>query len=347
VRYEAVTPTEEVEVRTRIIAVIIAGAALALSVTGVAEAAAPVVVTGSATHISGGSAILHGSVNPGGVDTDYTFSYGVTASYGSATAARSAGSGEKKVSVAETVTGLQPGTTYHFRISGVSAAGSVSGADVTFTTAGNPPSAVWTGPATAVGKQKADVTGAINPNGAATTWYVQYGTSENYTVQTFPQSIVAGSVAVPVTTPLSGLAPATLFHYRIVALHGSVASFGADGTFFTRPTTAANPGLRARTTPGRDARSPYAFTTSGSLRGGHFIPASDRCTGTVDVRFYNGRRKLGSGVANVGANCSFTVNTRFRHSHGRGRVGVRVVVAYAGNGYLAAGSTTDHVTVGR
>ena len=333
--------------RTRIIAVIIAGAALALSVTGVAEAAAPVVVTGSATHIANSSAVLHGTVNPGGVDTDYTFSYGPTASYGSTTAARSAGSGNKKVAVAETITGLQPGTTYHFRISGVSAAGSVSGADVTFTTTGNPPSAVWTGPATAVGTEKADVTGAINPNGAATTWYVQYGTTMNYGVQTYPQSIVAGSVAVPVTTPLSGLAPATLFHYRIVALHGSVASFGADGTFFTRPLHAVKPGLTAHTRPGADRRSPYVFTTRGSLRGGHFIPAADRCTGTVDVRFYNGRRKLGSGVANLGANCSFSVKTSFRHSRGRGPVRVRVAVAYAGNGYLAASSTTDHVTVGR
>lgn len=333
--------------RTRIIAVIIAGAALALSVTGVAEAAAPAVVTGHATHVGGTTAVLHGSVNPGGVDTDYTFSYGLTASYGTTTAARSAGSGSKKVAVAEKVTGLQPGTTYHFRISGVSAAGSVSGADVTFTTAGNPPSAVWTGPATGVGAERAGITGAVNPNGAATTWYVQYGLGTAYGLQTYPQTIVAGSVAVPVSTTLAGLAPATLFHYRIVAFHGAVASYGADGTFFTRPLHAPKAGLHARTTPGRDARSPYRFTTRGSLRGGHFIPAADRCTGTVDVRFYNGRRRLGSGVANVASNCTFSVSTRFRHSHARGRVGLRVVVAFAGNGYLASSSTIDHVTVGR
>jgi len=334
-------------VRTRIIAVIIAGAALALSVTGVAEAAAPVVITGNATHIGGTTAVLHGSVNPGGVDTDYTFSYGLTADYGTTTTVRSAGAGNKKVTVAQKITGLQPGTVYHFRISGVSAAGSVSGADVTFTTAGNPPSAVWTGPATSVGISKANVTGAINPNGAATTWYVQYGTTTDYGVQTYPATIVAGSVAVPVSTPLAGLTPGTLFHYRIVALHGAIASYGADGTFFTRPVHAARPGLHAHTTPGRDARSPYRFTTRGSLGGGHYIPAADRCTGTVDVRFYNGRHKLGSGVANVAANCSFSVHTRFRHSHGKGRVPVRVVVAYAGNGYLAASTTTDHVMVGR
>jgi hypothetical protein len=334
-------------VRTRIIAVLIAGAALALSVTGVAEAATPAVVTGNATQITGSSAVLHGAVNPGGIDTDYTFSYGLTPSYTSTTAARSAGSGNKKVAVAEKITGLQPGTTYHFRIAGVSAGGSATGADVAFTTAGSPPSAVFTGPPTGVSAEKAGVTGAINPNGAATNWYVQYGLTTSYGVQTDLQSIVAGSVAVPVGATLTGLAPATLFHYRIVAFHGTVASFGADETFFTQPLHAAKAGLRAHTTPGRDPRSPYTFTTRGSLSGGHFIPAANRCTGTVDVRFYNGRHKLGSSVANVGADCSFSVQTRFRHSHGRGRVGVRVVVAYAGNGYLAGSSTTDHVMVGR
>ncbi|HEY3772760.1 MAG TPA: fibronectin type III domain-containing protein [Solirubrobacteraceae bacterium] len=333
--------------RTRIIAVIIAGAALALSVTGVAEAATPVVVTGHVGRITSTSAVLHGTVNPGGVDTDYTFNYGVTTSYGTATAARSAGTGTKQVAVAEKITGLLPGTTYHFQLTAVSAAGSAVGADVTFTTGGSPPSIVTTGAAVSVGTEKAGVTGTIVPNDASTTWYVQYGLTTAYGVQTYPQTLVAGSVPDPVGATLTGLAPSTLFHYRIVAFHGAVTSFGADGTFFTRPLHPPKPGLHARTSPGRDRRAPYTFTTSGSLRGGHFIPAGDRCTGTVDVRFYNGRHRLASGVADVGANCSFTVHTRFRHSHGKGRVPVRVVVAYAGNGYLAASTTTDHVTVGR
>ena len=331
----------------RIIAGLVTGAATALSVTGVAQAAAPKVVTDHATHIADTSAVLRGTINPGGVDTDYTFNYGLTPSYGTATGARSAGSGRRKVTVTERVTGLEPGTTYHFQVTALSAAGSAAGTDVTFRTAGNPPSSVYTGAAADVGAEKASVTGAINPNGAATSWYVQYGTTTGYGVQTYPQSLIAGSLADAVGAKLSGLAPATLFHYRFVAFHGTVASYGADATFFTRPLHPPKAGLHARTTPSRDTRSPFEFVTRGSLRGGHYIPATDRCTGTVAVRFYNGRRRLGAGVANVGANCAFSVRTRFRHSHGSGRVAVRVVVAYAGNGYLARSQTIDHVTVGR
>jgi hypothetical protein len=146
---------------------------------------------------------------------------------------------------------------------------------------------------------------------------------------------------------LTGLAPATLFHYRIVAFHGSVVSYGADATFFTRPLHPSKPGLHARTSPSGDTRAPYTFTTRGSLSGGRSIPSAERCTGTVDVRFYNGRRRLATSVADVAPNCSFSVQTKFRHSRGKGRVAVHVAVAYAGNGYLAAGSATDHVTVGR
>lgn len=334
--------------RTRIIGVIAAVAAVTLSLTGVARAAAaPTATTGQAAHVTTTTAVLRGTIDPRGVDTDYTFNYGVTPSYGAATAARSAGSGRRKVAVAVRIGGLEPGTTYHFQITAVSAAGSATGADVTFKTKGNPPSTVTTGGAVAVGTEKAGVTGTIDPNGAPTTWYVQYGLTTAYGVQTYPQTLAAGSVPDPVGATLSGLAPAKLFHYRIVAFHGSVASYGADGTFFTRPLHPPRPGLHARTGPSRDAHSPYRFTTRGSLRGGRYIPASYRCTGTVDVRYFNGRHRLATAVADVGANCRFTARASFRHTHGHGRVRLRVLVRYAGNGYLRGSSTVDHVTAGR
>jgi hypothetical protein len=332
----------------RIIAGLAAGAATALSVAGVAHAATtPTVVTEHATRITHTSAVLQGTVRPGGANTDYVFNYGVTPSYGATTPPRSAGSGTRKVAVAERITGLEPGTVYHFQISAVSAAGSATGADVTFRTGGSPPSVVTTGAPVGVGAEKAGVTGTVNPNGAPTTWYVQYGLTTAYGVQTAPQTLAAGSVPDPVGATLTGLAPARLFHYRIVALHGSLASVGADGTFFTRPLHPPKPGLHAYTSPRRDARSPYRFTTRGVLRGGRFIPAAYRCTGTVDVRVYHGRRRLASNVTDVAANCRFSVRTSFRRSHGRGRVPIRIVVDYAGNGYLAGSTTTDHVTVGR
>ena len=332
----------------RIIGVLAGTVAIGLSVSGVAAASAtPTVHTGGAKRVTTTTAVVHGVVNPHGVTTDYTFNYGPTASYGLATVARSAGSGSKAVGVTDRLIGLSPGTVYHYQITAVSAAGAATGADGTFKTAGNPPSTVQTGPADAVYKEQATLTGAIDPNGVQTTWVVQYGTTTAYGLQTFPQVLPAGSAAVPVGLTVKGLAPAKLFHYRIVAYHGATATYGADATFFTQPVHPPSAGLRTKTSPGSDGKAPFTFTTTGSLRGGHYIPAAQRCSGTVGIRYYNGSRQLAYVVADVGTDCRFSGHVAFNKTGGHGRAHLRVTVSYRGNGYLAAQHKTDHVMVGR
>ena len=71
------------------------------------------------------------------------------------------------------------------------------GADRTFTTTGHPPAAVVTGAAVNVGKTVATPTGVINPEGAATTWVVQYGLTPAYGIAELRQTLVG------VTSPLS------------------------------------------------------------------------------------------------------------------------------------------------
>jgi hypothetical protein len=331
----------------RIIGALVGTAVIALSISGVAQAAAtPTVRTGGVTKITTTTAVLHGTVNAHGVSTDFTFNYGPTPSYGSVSLAASAGTGIHAVSVKERITGLQPGTIYHYQIAGVSAAGASTGADGTFTTAGHPPSAVTTGPPDAVYKEQATLTGSIDPNGVATTWAIQYGTTTAYGLQTFPQVLAAGTAAVPVAVTIKGIAPATLFHYRLVAYHGATVTYGADATFFTQPDHPPAAVLTTKTTPGSDSRAPYTFTTSGSLGGGTFIPAGQRCNGTVGIRYYNGSHQLAYVVADVGANCRFFGQVSFGKTDGHGKVPLRVTVSYRGNGYLAAQHKTDHVTVG-
>jgi hypothetical protein len=80
------------------------------------------------------SATLHGYVNPHGQPTNYVFEYGKTRSYGSQTPLSVAGSGTSTVTVTQTVTGLQPLSTYHYRILATSATGAAVGGDRTFTT---------------------------------------------------------------------------------------------------------------------------------------------------------------------------------------------------------------------
>jgi hypothetical protein len=331
--------TLQVLVLSMVVSGAIVGSALA--------ATSPAASTGPATKIGQANAVLNGTINPNGHATEYAFSYGPTTAYGATTTLRTVKAGIKAVAVSRTITGLTPGTTYHYRISASSAGGVGSGADRTFTTAGHPPASVITGGPVSVGKTVATPTGVINPEGEATTWTIQYGLTAAYGFQNFAGTLPALTTPLTVSAQLSGLAPATLFHYRIVAYHGSnVVSAGADATFFTEPLRRPKPRLTAHTSPGRDRRSPYAFTTSGSLGGAGFIPAAQRCTGNVGVRFYNGRRQLAFVVAPVQPNCGFSVGASFRKLHSRGPVRLRVTVDYRGNGYIAPVNKVDHVKAG-
>jgi plastocyanin len=104
-----------------------------ITVTG---PAAPVVSTGSATEVGDTEATLNGTVNPSEQETSYFFEYGTTTSYGLKTTEASAGSGASPAAKSAPVTGLTPGTTYHFRLVANNATGTSHGLDRTFRTTG-------------------------------------------------------------------------------------------------------------------------------------------------------------------------------------------------------------------
>jgi plastocyanin len=99
----------------------------------------PVATTGQATEIGETSAKLGGTVNPQGQATKYFFNYGTTTGYGQKTAEISAGSGSGNVSASQQLTGLSPGTTYHFQLVAKNAGGETRGLDGSFTTESTPP----------------------------------------------------------------------------------------------------------------------------------------------------------------------------------------------------------------
>ncbi len=84
-------------------------------------------------------ATLRGKVNPFGLQTHYYFEYGLTAEYGSRAPVGGigavAGQGYLLQGVAHGISGLQPGTTYHYRLIAESSAGRTVGEDRAFTTA--------------------------------------------------------------------------------------------------------------------------------------------------------------------------------------------------------------------
>lgn len=82
------------------------------------------------------SATLGGGITPNGLFTTYQFEYGTTIGYGSKAPAspKSIGAGANPVEVSEKIEGLQPGTTYHFRLVASNAEGTTASTDQTFTT---------------------------------------------------------------------------------------------------------------------------------------------------------------------------------------------------------------------
>jgi hypothetical protein len=104
--------------------------------------------------------------------------------------------------VSADLTGLASSTTYHYRVVAVSSAGTIDGADQTFTT--TTPPAVTTRSASRVSHSSAGVTGVVNPEGQATTYYFRYGTTTAYGLQTSPTSVGSGSSPVGVGPRCTG-----------------------------------------------------------------------------------------------------------------------------------------------
>jgi hypothetical protein len=94
----------------------------------------PFVYTGTFPEVGTASATLKGGVNSHGTETSYSFQYGLTTTYGAQTPPAPAGNGTVEVKVSQAITGLQPASTYHYRLVATSAAGTTNGQDVAFTT---------------------------------------------------------------------------------------------------------------------------------------------------------------------------------------------------------------------
>src|SRR5437667_9468436 len=71
-----------------------------------------------------------------------------------------------------------------------------------------------TGPVTTFSETSATVSGTVNPNGQATTWHVDYGTSPSYGSSTGSFGAGSGTASTSVSTMISGLTPGTTYHYR-------------------------------------------------------------------------------------------------------------------------------------
>jgi hypothetical protein len=213
------------------------------------ETVAPHIGTPSLIAATPSSAVLFSELNPENAATEYHFEYAqskqalavcapAAKEHGGCPGVQSTPVEKSSVYVSigakAEITGLQPGTTYHYRLfaedeSRIKAGERLhtTGPEASFTTEPTPLPSAHTGTYTAVTPTGATITGAVNPDGTPAEYAfelgVYNGTSTQYTIV---YSAEAGSGTSPVeeSLPLTGLQPGTTYAYRIAVSSGYIAN---------------------------------------------------------------------------------------------------------------------------
>jgi len=208
--------------------------ALGIRVAPVRVGGAPTATTGSPSNLQPFQATVGGVVNANQVQTRFQFEYGLDTSYGNVSppSPGEAGHGAGSAPVSTTITGLQPGTVYHYRLRASSAAGVSYGSDGTFKTP-LPPPVAKTGTAKEGTETGATLTGTVEQlyGETGTTYWFRYGHTTAYGSESSHQVVVANPSPKPVSTVLTGLETGTTYHYRLVASNEWGTTEGVDETF--------------------------------------------------------------------------------------------------------------------
>jgi hypothetical protein len=173
----------------------------------------------------------------------------------------------------------------------------------------SPPTAT-TGDATALTATGATVAASVVANDPSASVAFQYGTTASYGSSVTSSSSPAGVTATGVSASLTGLAPATTYHYRVVATNRDGTTSGIDQTFTTTaasPGSVTGPGTGPGSATGRFAgltvkRQTLRLSRRGAASVNVLCPASTvgACTGTlrltirvrVVVRSHGKRRRV-------------------------------------------------------
>ena len=183
------------------------------------------VVTEPPSEVKATSATLSGKLNP--YEKPFSqcrFEYGTTTAYGQtvpcAEGAWEGAGGESLIAVQADLTGLDPGTPYHYRLAASNGAGAAHGADEPFQTPGPLIAATWSQD---VSFGEATLKAQIDPEGDPTTYVFQYGTAGPCSAHPcasapIPDGDVGDDSNVhTVSERLEGLSPGTTYHYRVLA----------------------------------------------------------------------------------------------------------------------------------
>ncbi len=163
-----------------------------------------------------------------------------------------------------------------------------------------PPTAV-SAAATAITTGGANLNGTVDPKGSATTVVFEYGTTTAYGSTTPGIMAGSGDANVKVSTPISGLAYGTLYHFRAVAQTAASTVDGADLTFRTLgPTFALAPAAPLFSASGTQVG--FGVTPNGVATSVYFKYSTDPTFGTYSE---TAPQSIGAGKAEVVASAFF------------------------------------------
>ena len=185
----------------------------------------PLVGTTSATGIRQDGITVSGLVNPGGLPTKFHFEYGPTTAYGSQSPPQDVvldpNSPTYPVALVQRFLGaLDHGATYHYRLVATNALGTGASVDNTFKLQDPRPPEVADLVAADITQTSATVSASLDPNGAVSTYFFEYGQQDAPTPAQTPSKLsppTAPAAGLIVTETLADLRPATTYRYTLVA----------------------------------------------------------------------------------------------------------------------------------
>jgi len=216
------------------------GASQVLALTNNAVPA-PTATIAAASAVTASTATLNGGVNPTGMSTGYHFEYSINGTTWTKAplADAAAGSGAVEVPVTQAVTGLQASTLYHVRLAAIKAFGGgvATSGETTFTTEAAAPGLSGVA-AEHVGETTAKLVARINPQNQNTTYRFEYGPTASYGTSTpIPDGTISASAgSTVVSQTITGLGPASTYHFRLVAKNTTGEPASVDQSFTTTAT---------------------------------------------------------------------------------------------------------------
>ncbi|HXF31268.1 MAG TPA: hypothetical protein VN522_07080 [Solirubrobacterales bacterium] len=137
--------------------------------------------------------------------------------------------GSTSVEVTADAVRLEANSTYEVTlVTRNDGGGEVTAGPVSFTTQAGAPGVTTLSAFPLAGATSALLGGRVNPRNSATTWWVEYGPTATYGQSTQPVAAGSGGVSKLVSRQISGLAPGSTYHFRLVAEGAGVTIQGED-----------------------------------------------------------------------------------------------------------------------